>query len=89
MSTQVAPPSVDCCHWYANDVGEPVHVPTAASSVRPPWMKPAIVGGTVLAGFSEPATLAVAVELAFAVPPALVAVTRMRMTVPTSALTGV
>jgi hypothetical protein len=52
-------------------------------------MNPAIVGGTVFAGRSDPATVAVGAEAALADPPAFEAVTTARTIVPTSALVRV
>ena len=52
------------CHWYANEVGLPVHVPSLAVSDSPTCGVPEIVGRAVLRGPSADVTTAVGSERA-------------------------
>ena len=85
-STQVNESTSQRCHWNANDVGLPVHVPSLALSSCPTRASPVIVGRVVLfSGAAFEATTSVCSERAFVAPSALTAVTRTRIVLPTSA----
>ena len=73
------------CHWYANDVGVFVHVPSSAVSSWPTSGSPAIVGRAVFRGAALGVTTAVGAERAFTAPSALIPVTRTRIVRPESA----
>jgi hypothetical protein len=73
------------CHWYENEVGLPVHVPSFAVSDSPTCGVPEIVGRAVFRGPSADVTTAVGSERADAAPSALTAVTRTRIVLPASA----
>jgi hypothetical protein len=51
MFPQPLPSPKQRCHWYANDVGGPVHVPSAAVSVCPACGVPSTLGAPV--GYGE------------------------------------
>src|SRR5688572_20640643 len=72
------------CHWKANEVGAPLHVPSSAVSSSPTRAVPEIVGRDVFRGAPPPVTRAVASERALAAPSAFTAVTRTRIVWPTS-----
>ena len=57
------------CHWYANDVGEFVHVPSSAVSSCPASGSPVIDGRAVFRGAALGATTAVGAERALTRPP--------------------
>ena len=48
--TQLPPLVLQRNHWYANDVGELLHVPSLAVSICPTVGVPEIVGGAVFTG---------------------------------------
>src|SRR5262245_66591427 len=74
------------CHWNANDVGEPVHVPSLAVISWPTRASPVIVGRDVLvSGGAFVTTTSVCSDRALREPSAFVAVTRTRSVRPTSA----
>src|SRR4051794_23869194 len=86
MTVQAAPAPVHCSHWYAYDVGLPVHVPGFAVSVSPTTALPVIDGCTVLTGPPLAATVDVWFEFAVELPSAFAAVTTARSVRPASAL---
>src|SRR5438477_99997 len=56
MLVQTTASTLQSCHWYANEVGLPLHVPLEAVSVCPTVSVPLIVGGAVLTGAAALAT---------------------------------
>ncbi len=67
----------------------PVQVPLSPVSFWPSWAVPEIVGGAVFLGTAFAETTAVWADCAESEPSALVAVTRTRIVLPTSAPTSV
>lgn len=83
---QVSVSTSQRCHWKANEVGLPVHVPSVAVSSFPTRASPLIVGRPVfVSGAAFEPTTSVCSERAFIEPSAFTAVTRTRSVLPTSA----
>ena len=88
MSTQFAPAASQRRHWRAKVIGAvPFHAPSDAVSGWPSAGVPEISGSAVFDGALAPIT-ALAADSASADPAELVAVTRTRRRLPTSAVPG-
>ena len=53
IGTQAAPVASQRRHWYANELGEPVHEPANVVSVWPAWARPDTAGATIAAGLAR------------------------------------
>src|SRR5579864_1102828 len=91
-AVQLAPVASQRRHWYENDVGAPLHVPTELVSVCPACAVPVTVGSVVAAGrvtVPPPAvTATVAGDAALTMPVSVCAVTSSTSACPTSTVTG-
>src|SRR6476659_2960210 len=73
------------CHWYENDVGLPLHVPSFPISSSPTRASPVTVGREVFVrGVAFEGTPSVGSERACTQPSALLAMTRTRIVCPRS-----
>ena len=93
IAAHVTPVASHRRHWYANDVGDPVHVPTEEVSCCPATVLPATLGAVVATGRvieplpAEP-TATVGADAVAAPPDVLCAVTVTMSACPRSSAAG-
>src|SRR5262249_39099058 len=84
-SVQPVPPGRQRCHWKANDLTPPVHVPGSAVSSSPTCAVPEMLGFAVFTGSAFDEIISVVFDSAVDWPSALEAVTTTRSVWSTSA----
>src|SRR5438093_13100937 len=88
MSAHAPPVESQRFHWYAYEVGLPLHEPVELAKTCEICAEPLICGGAALVGTVSTVTVPVAADVADADPLAFVAVTVRRSVAPPSAETS-